>query len=278
MLSAADITALNTALAGLTYTGTGVADTLTFASSTGVLSGLLDYTGISAAPPGTVNGYAGGPFSEAQIASFGVSSGLPVISTLAAPGEIMVDGTVEFADALAVNGISGTALLVDAGATAIFNAAAAVTLGGDVTLGDASGAGTLAIITTGFSSSGNMTLAGVAAGAGSVADVLGALTLAGTLDVGQAGAAVVNLGGSLDSGAVSSGSGGTLFAYGDAAANLGDVNNAGSVILDGAARIQAASFYDSGGSRWVARRAWRSAVCWSWVVRRAASRSAPMRA
>ncbi|HUW80217.1 MAG TPA: Hint domain-containing protein, partial [Acidocella sp.] len=242
VLSAAGITALNAALAGLTYTGTGVADTLTFASSSGVLSGLLDYTGISAATPGTVNGYASGPFSEAQIVSFGVSSGLPVISTPAAPGEILVAGTVEFADALAVNGISGTALLVDAGATAIFNAAAAVALGGDMTLGDASGAGTLAIITTGFSSSGNMTLAG----AGSVADVLGALTLAGTLGVGQAGAAVVNLGGSLDAGAVSSGSGGTLFAYGDAAAKLGDVNNAGSVILDGAARVQAAAFYDSG--------------------------------
>ncbi len=94
-----------------------------------------------------------------------------------------------------MDGISGTSLLIDDGATAIFNDAATAIFGQDVTLGDANGAGTLAVIGGVFSGGGNMTLSASGNAGGSAADVLGALTLAGTLDVGADAAASVALGG-----------------------------------------------------------------------------------
>ena len=144
------------------------------------------------------------------------------------------------------NGISGTALLVDDGAAAIFNDAASVTFGQDVTLGDAGGAGTLAVIGDVFSGAGNMTLAASGAAGGSVADVLGALTLAGTLEVGAFAAASVALGGSLSAAAMTLGSGGTFFAYGSAVAAFGSVADAGTILLDNTASAEAASLLVSG--------------------------------
>ena len=97
------------------------------------------------------------------------------------------------------DGISGTSLLVDDGATAIFNTAATVMFGQDVTLGDANGAGTLAVIGDDFLIAGNMTLAASQDAAGSAADVRGALNLAGTLDIGATPPELA-LGGSLTAG------------------------------------------------------------------------------
>lgn len=74
-----------------------------------------------------------------QTASFGSASGLSVITNPIAPGEIVVDSIAEFADALQVNGLSGTALLVDGGGSAVFGAAASAALGANVTVGDAGG-------------------------------------------------------------------------------------------------------------------------------------------
>lgn len=245
-LSADGLSQLEVLLAGLTYIGTGVADQLTIAGSSENLAGLLDFVDIAAAGAGPVNGYAGAAFSEAQVASFGSSGGLAQITAPLAAGEILADGTVAFADALQVNGISGTALVVDGGASAIFNAAASVALGGDVTLGDAGGAGTLAIMTGAFSTSGNVTLAGDETAGGSAAYVLGALDLAGTLEVGSAAAGLFDLGGSLAAGATTLGAGGTVLAYDSASAVFGDLGNAGLMVLESGAQAWAADAALSG--------------------------------
>ena len=245
-LAASSLSALNAELAALTYTGTGVNDAVTIGSETGILSGLLDFAVITATPSGTVNGFSETGFSEAQTASFGSTSDLSIIANPIAPGEIVVDGIAEFADALQVNGLSGTALLADGGGSAIFDAVAAVALGANVTVGDASGAGTLAIVTDAFSSTGNLTLAAVANAAGSAVDVLGAMTLAGTLNVGDAAAATLELGGNLSAGASSLGGFGTIFAYGSATANFGGIDNAGAIILDGASRAFSSAVMQSG--------------------------------
>ncbi|OYV33502.1 MAG: hypothetical protein B7Z81_11300, partial [Acidocella sp. 20-61-6] len=246
-LNASDITTLNAELAALDYTGTGVGDALTIASSTGMLNGLLDYIFITADSAGAVSGYDGAFFSAAQLASFGVSGGLNPFTMAIAPGEMLVTGTVEFADVAQVNGITGTALLIDAGGEAVFNTAASVALGGDVTLGDTGGAGTLAILTQVFSASGNMTLAAASAAAGSEAMVLGSLGLGGALEIGVSAAAVLDLGGSLTAGSLTLGSGGSLVAYGGAVATLGNVAEGGSVTLAGNARVNASALQLTGG-------------------------------
>ena len=122
-----------------------------------------------------MSGYSGAAFSEAQTASFGSNGGLSIYNTPAAPGALLVDSSIAFTNQLLVNGISGTALVVEDGAAAIFDSSATVYLGGDVTIGDANGAGTLGILTQEFSSSGNLTLAGNANAAGNDAYVLGGL-------------------------------------------------------------------------------------------------------
>jgi hypothetical protein len=147
---------------------------------------------------------------------------------------------------LQVNGLSGTALLVDGGGSAIFDTVASVALGANVTVGDASGAGTLAIITDAFSSTGNLTLAAGANAAGSAVYVLGALDLSGTLNVGDAAAATLELGGNLSAGVSSLGSGGTIFAYGSATANFAGIDNAGTIILDGASQAFSSAVTQSG--------------------------------
>lgn len=246
-LNAGGIAAMNADLAALEYTGTGVGDTLTIASSTGMLAGLQDYIFITADSAGTVSGYGGAFFSAAQIASFGVNGSLTPFTMAIAPGEMLVTGMVEFAGVAQVNGISGTALRVDAGGEAVFNAAASVALGGDVTLGDAGGAGTLAILTQAFSSSGNMTLAGASAAAGSEAMVLGSLGLGGALDIGGSAAAGLELGGSLSAGSLTLGSAGSLLAYGGAVASLGNVADAGNVTLAGNIQARASALQLTGG-------------------------------
>ncbi len=243
-LTGANIAALNTELAGLTYTGTGLADTLTLSSASGVLSGLADNIYINAAAPGVVNGLGGGAFSEGQSASFGLTGGVSLFSQPAAPGALLVDGSTDFTAPLQANGISGTALVVESGATAIFDSSATVALGGDVTLGGANGPGTLAILTQAFSGTGNMTLAGNAAATGSDAYVAGGLSLGGSLAIGASGQFV--LAGSLSAAAATLAAGGTFVAYGSASAQLGALADAGSIILDGTAHAAATSLDLSG--------------------------------
>ena len=131
----------------------------------------------------------------------GAESGFSQVTAAIAAGELVVASTTEFADLLQVDGISGTSLRVDDGATAIFNDAATAIFGQDVTLGDAERGRYAGRDRRGFLGGGNMTLAARARDAGgSAADVLGALSLAGTLEVGVDAAANVALGGSLQRG------------------------------------------------------------------------------
>ncbi len=245
-LTASSAAAMNAELAGLTYTGSGASDLITLTGNSGILGGLTAYIGIEIASPGTVSGYSSDSFSEAQTDVYGPGSGFAQITSAIAPGAVIVASTTEFGDLIQADGISGTSLLVDDGATAIFNDVAAVTLGQDVTLGDASGAGTLAVLGSAFSVGGNMTLAASADAAGSAVDIQGALSLAGALNIGTDAAAALDVSGSLDAGAVSLNTSGTLFAYADAVAALGGVTDAGALILDNAATAEAAALLLSG--------------------------------
>ncbi|GLR66284.1 hypothetical protein GCM10010909_09640 [Acidocella aquatica] len=242
-LTGANIAALNTELAGLTYTGTGLADTLTLTSASAALGGLADNIYITAAAPGVVNGLGGAAFSEGQTASFGLTGGVSLFSQPAAPGALLVDGSTDFTAPLQANGISGTALVVEDNATAIFDSSATVALGGDVTIGDANGAGTLGVLAQAFSASGNMTLGGNAA-TGSDAYVFGGLGLGGSLAIDAGGQFA--LAGSLNAAAAMVAAGGTFFAYGNASAQLGLLADAGNIILNGAARAAATSLDLSG--------------------------------
>ncbi len=225
---AGNIGAMESALAGLSYTGTGVADAMTITSSSGVLAGMVDYFAISAAAAGTVNGYGTVGISEAQTASFG-SAGATMVTVPLAAGALLVDANAVFADQLAVDGILATALLVEDGATAMFDPAADAAFGANILCGDANGAGTLVVEGAAFAATGNLTL-GVA---GSQADLLGTVTLGGTAAL--VAGTQLDLGGSLVAGAVTLASGASILAYGSAALSAGPLLGAGSLALDDAA-------------------------------------------
>jgi hypothetical protein len=231
-LTASGLAAMDSLLAGLTYTGTGVSDVLTFTGN-GILNGLFDEEDIGIAAPGSVNAGSTILFSEAQAASFALGSGLSIVTAPLAAGEDIVSGTIEFADAIQSNGLSGTALLVDDNATAIFNAAAQVALGADATLGDAGGAGTLVLDTSAFTTTGNVTL-----GTGSALDVLGALDAGGAINIASG---ALNLSGTLSAASASIGGTGTLNAYGNAVLGLTSLSDAGTLALDGASQASLAS-------------------------------------
>jgi hypothetical protein len=233
-LTAANVQALNAELAGLTYTGAGANDALTFTGSTGLLAGLSEHVAITATGSGTVSGYPGGAVSAAEMVAYGTSSGLADVTAAEAVGGVAVSGAVEFNNLLRASGYSGTALLVDGGGEAIFGAATAA-LAGDVTLST----GTLALLGTAFSSSGNITLNGA-----SEAVITGALTAAGSLAVAGV---VFDIGGPASLGGVVLGSAGSLLAYGTAAGSLGAVTNAGGVRLENDATLSAVS-YDGAGT------------------------------
>ena len=69
-LNAMGAGAMDAELAGLTYTGAGIADTLTLSSNSGVLNGLTAYAAIEVATPGTVSGVSEGAASEAQVVAY----------------------------------------------------------------------------------------------------------------------------------------------------------------------------------------------------------------
>ncbi len=244
-ISAASPTALNTALAGLSYTGNGQADLLTISSGSGALTGLSASTHINPAGAGTIASGSGISPTEAQTETFATPQFTPV-ALAAAPGQIIVTALTDFAAPLAIGGLGGTAILADAGATAIFDAGAIVTAGAGVTIGDAGGAGSLAILTSAFTigtgaAPANLVLASGSAAAGSQADIAGALNIAGSLIVGAAAAAAVTLSGELSAAAARIGPAGTLFAYGAATAALGNILDSGSIILTDHASASAGS-------------------------------------
>ncbi|MGP8026559.1 MAG: Hint domain-containing protein [Acidocella sp.] len=234
-LTAANAQAVNAELAGLTYTGTGVNDVLSFTGSTGLLAGLSEQVAITATGSGTVSGSTGGAVSAAEMVAYGPASGLSEVTAAEAVGGVAVSGAVEFNNLLRASGYSGTALLVDGGGEAIFGAAATAALAGGVTLNT----GTLAVLGTAFSTGGNITLSGA-----SEAVITGALTAAGSLALAGG---VFDIGGAASLGGVVLGSAGSLLAYGTAAGSLGAVSNAGGVTLENDATLSAAS-YDGAGT------------------------------
>ncbi len=243
-ITAPNLVALNAELAGLSYTGTGPSAVMTVSSGTGVLAGLSATAFIDPVAPGTVSSFAG-VLSEGETADFSAASATPNPAD-AAVGRLILSATNVFAGSLILDGISGTALEIDGGATGVFDAAAAVTTGADVTVGDAGGAGTLAIISDDFSIGGNgatanLTLAARAAGAGSTAEIAGTLGISGELIIGAAAGAVLDLSGNLGAAVSSLGGAGTLFAYAGAVAALGTVSDAGTMTFTDQAVASAAS-------------------------------------
>jgi hypothetical protein len=158
----------------------------------------------------------------------------------------LVNGEAEFEDIVEARGYAGTGLLVDGGGAAIFGAAAAVSLGADITLGDAGGAGTLMVLTDEFDAGGNVTLAAAVGGAGSEAAVLGAMSIAGTLEIGLAGAAAMQVQGSLTAGSLALGTSGMLQLLGTAQAGFTSISNQGTILIAGSALTSAAYYQGSG--------------------------------
>ena len=246
-LTASSLSALNSEIAAISYTGTGGLDVLTISSGTGILAGLQSLIAINQGNNGTVNGYSGLGFTEAELVSFGSTGGLYIDDTAHALGGLLITGQVEFNDELIASGFSGTALQVDSGGNAILGAAANASLSGNVTIGDANGAGALEVLTKAASITGNLTLATSGAGAGSSLAIMGALSLSGAASVGVAGSAILYDAGSLTAGSLNLGASGTLQAYGTAAAIIGNINNAGAITLAGSADITASSYSGAGG-------------------------------
>lgn len=239
-LTAANIAALNSELSDVLYTGGTNAGVVAFTSNSGLLAGVQGSLVIAPAPAGTVDGYAGLGVTEADMVTFGLAAGLPRITQPLPVGGVAVSGQTEFDDMLLTSGYGGTGLLVDDAGEAILGPAAFVSLAGDVTLGDAGGAGTLVVLGDAVSASGNVTVASAAGADGSTLAILGAMSIAGTLNIGLAAAGMVQLAGSLDTGPVSVGSEGAVRAFGTAQAALGGLTSNGTIMLTGAAGIDAA--------------------------------------
>ncbi len=245
-IAAANLAAVNERLAGLAYSGTGVNDTVTITSNSGLLSGFDDFVPVETALGGNVNAYSGLAFTEAQAAAFAPHAGLYEQILPVAAGEAVVTGAVSFDAPVQDNGLSGTSLLVDDGGDAIFAVAAQVTLLAGTTIGDAGGAGTLAILGTDFVEAGNFVVAASALGAGSVADVLGSLGITGSLAVGAAGQADLTVLGTLAGQAASVGSAGTILAAQAAQLSLTALSDAGLVVLENAASLSLGSLAVTG--------------------------------
>jgi hypothetical protein len=226
-LTAASPSALNTALADLVYTGnTGaVSDTLSITSGSGILAGISVTVPIAlSAAGGTISGFG----NAGQVALFAGSGVAAPVSAAAAPGEILVTGTANFADQLTVGGISGTSLRIDPGGLGIFDAGADVSLGADVTIG-----GQIGILTGDFFAGGNVTLAG-----SSQADITGALYVSGSL---LAASGTLDLAGNFGAGATTIGAAGTVTASGAARANFGALADAGQLSLNDQANASTSS-------------------------------------
>ncbi len=234
-ISAASPTMLNTSLADLVYTAaTGASsDALSISSSNALLSTSNQLVPITLSNlAGTIANNVG---DAGQASVFTLSQESPLQGE-AAPGEIIVTGSQTFNDALIVNGLSGTALIVDGGGTAIFDRGANVDLNANATIGETS-SGSLVVLGTQFSVAGNLDIAN-----GSLDDA-GALIVAGSLQLGNANAAVT---GSLAASAVSIGSAGTIVLEENAQASLGRLSNAGIFNMFDFATATAASLLDSG--------------------------------
>jgi hypothetical protein len=223
-LTAASPAALDATLATVFYTASSgfAADDLTISSETGLLSGLDDITAIRIS---TIGGTVSGFGNAGQTAWFAGAG--PPLTTAAAPGEILVTGTADFADRLYAIGLSGTSMLVDDGGCAIFDAGADAVFGNEITIGNNAGGGWLDIVTDDFFSGRDVTIGGGAAASGAI--ISGIATVAGTIMAGESGAAVIDLTGGLGAAAVMIGAAGSFTATGTAGAGFETMINAGTV-------------------------------------------------
>jgi len=222
-LTAASPTALDATLANVVYTANSgfTADNLTISSATGLLSGLSEIAGINISNVGgTVSGFG----NAGQTAWF-AGVGPPLIAA-AAPGAILVTGTVDFGDRLVVDGLSGTSLLIDDGGTAIFDAGANADMANEITVGD-SGSGWLDIATDNFFAGRDVTIGGGTAASGAI--ITGIATIAGTIMAGQSGVAAIDLSGDLGAASLIIGAAGSFAATGKAGAGFQTLINAGTV-------------------------------------------------
>ncbi len=236
-LSGANLAALNAGLGALSYLGTGQADQLTLTATTGIPGGLNETLAIAPAPAGTVAFTPGGAFTAAELVSFAGGGG--AIALPLAVGGLAVSGLTDFEAPVNATGLTGTALLVDAGGTALFGPAASVSLTGNVTLGDASGPGQLEILGTAVSVTGALTEApGSRAFIAGTAGIGGALTLLGGADLA--------ISGHLTAATASLAAGATLRAFGTAALGLGTLDNAGTTSLLDATSTSLAAYMGAG--------------------------------
>jgi hypothetical protein len=238
-ITAASPTALNATLASLAYTAnTGaMSDTLTIASATGLLAGLLEFTPISlSTAAGTVSG-----FGDAGQTAWFAGASLAPITQAADPGTILVTGTADFADPLLGTSRGVYALRVDSGGVAIFDDAADVNLG-DVTIGDAAGAGQLDVLTSHFFVGDDVTIGGPGAGSGAI--IAGDVTIAGTVVLGASAAASLDVSGTLGAAIISIGAAGTLAATG--AGGFEQLTDAGTINLSGQANFVGGDLTETG--------------------------------
>ncbi len=241
--TAASPTALQLDLASLAYTGNAGAgsDALTFTGAGALLTGLSATVPIALSTAGgTVSGFG----DAGQVAAFAGKLGGP-LTAAAAPGAVLVTGTAEFADVLDASGLSGTALLVDAGGVAMFDAGANISFGAAVIVGDAGGAGQIDVLTPHFFAGANVTLGGNAAAAGA-AEIAGNVVIAGTLLAGLAAAASIAVQGTLGAAFGTIGAFGTLAETGSAAAGFQGLTDAGMVSLFDDASAQVSTLNISG--------------------------------
>ena len=236
VLTAASPAALNAMLSGLVYTANLQAggDTLTASSNTGILAGLDSAVPITIDAGGTVSSFSTVPTDEQTVLFAGSAPASELVTAPAAPGAVDVSGTADFADALAIGGIGGTALSIDG--NAVFDAGSDVTLAANASIGGAGGAGTLGIVTPDFmigsaTQNADLVVGGNSAAAGSAVEITGALTDMGDIVLGQQAAARLDLSGTLSAIETTIGASGTLTASGSAAAAFGDLADSGTLAL-----------------------------------------------
>lgn len=227
-LVAASPTALNADLAALIYTAnTGAAaDTLTISSNSALLPGLsISVPVVMNNAGGTVTGYFG---DAGQISLFTDNIMTPTQGQ-AAPGEVVVTGARAFGSVLMVDGLPGTALLVDGGGHALFDSGANVVLRENVTIGDYAGAGSLSVLTNYFSVAGDLVIAAGSNASGSSVNIFGAVAVAGSVAVGAGGVADLVVAGSLATAALSVASAASMAVIGAAQLSTGVLNDAGAL-------------------------------------------------
>ncbi|HQT64505.1 MAG TPA: Hint domain-containing protein [Acidocella sp.] len=235
-INAASPTVLNTDLASLLYTASTMAsfDALSISSNSALLSGASQNVPITLS---NVAGTLANNFGDAGQASVFTGNQLNPLQGQAAPGEIIVTGSQTFNDALIVNGLSGTALLVNGGGTAIFDHGANVALGASAIIGNSGSSGTLDMLSPQFSMSGDLNITN-----GSLND-LGAITTTGSVQLGSANAAIM---GSLTASAVRISSAGIMVLEKTAQASLGSLNNTGIFNMFDTATATVVSLLDGG--------------------------------